>query len=194
MEQQVEPVEYVILLERPRFTFINLVSQLLLLLFLASFFYYIFQTGQQNNFWLYLIPAMIGGLWIFGYVRGANPQFMVYYRLELMIAAIGWISMMQWPVAPYIGLAYAVMAAAERIAKMPDELLFSEESVVRHRFPRKRYEWVQIENVIIRDNLFTLDLRNNTFIQKPLEQSISPELEQEFNAWCKKQLHFQAQQ
>ncbi len=183
--------DYVISLKRPSYKAVNIVSQLLLLIFLIAFFYYILLSGfAGRQYWLGIIPLLIGGLWLYGYIRKANPEFVIYYRLELMIAAMGWFFIPVFAWTFLLGFAYALMAVAERYIKFPDEIGFNKEKVVRNTFPSKTYEWYEIDNVLIRDNLFTLDLRNNKIIQKTLEEPITPELEYEFNQYCQNQLHF----
>lgn len=183
--------DYVISLKRPDYRAVDWISRILLLLFLVSFFYYIIRTGfAGGQYWLAVIPLLIGAGWLYGYVKKANPQFVVYYRLELMIAALGWFFIPLFANSHFLGYAYALMAIAERYIKFPDEIGFTSEKVVRNTFPSKTYQWFEIDNVIIRDNLFTLDLRNNKIIQKSLDEEISPELEKEFNEYCRKQLHF----
>jgi len=183
--------DYVISLKRPDYRAVDWVSRILLLLFLSSFFYYVIRTGfAGGQYWLAAIPILICAVWLYGYVRKANPQFVVYYRLELMIAALGWFFIPLFANSQYLGYAYALMAIAERYIKFPDEIGFNSEKVVRNTFPSKTYQWFEIDNVIIRDNLFTLDLRNNKIIQKTLDEAISPELEKEFNEYCRQQLHF----
>ncbi len=183
--------DYVISLKRPDYRAVNIISQLLLLLFLVAFFYYLLRTAfGGKQYWLALIPLLIAGLWVYGYVRKADPQFMVYYRLELMIAAMGWFFIPLFAWSYLLGFAYALMAVGERYIKFPDEIGFSAEKVVRNSFPSQSYEWFEIENVVLRDNFFTLDLRNNKIVQKPLEESVSSELEAEFNAYCRNLLHF----
>jgi hypothetical protein len=169
----------------------NGISQLLLLLFLIAFFYYLVTTGfGGKQYWLAVIPLLITGLWVFGYIRKADPHFMVYYRVELMIAAMGWFFIPLFAWSYLLGFAFALMAVAERYIKFPDEIGFNAEKVVRNSFPAQSYEWFEIENVVLRDNLFTLDLRNNKIIQKTLEEPVSKELEAEFNNFCKNLLHF----
>ncbi len=183
--------DYVISLKRPDYRGVNWVSKILLLIFLVAFFYYVVNSGFGNgNYWLAVIPVLIVGAWLYGYVQGAKPGFVVYYRLELMIAAMGWFFIPLFAWSHLLGVAYALMAIAERYIKFPDEIGFTPEKVVRNTFPSKTYQWFEIENVIIRNNFFTLDLRSNKLIQKPLDENITPELEKEFNEYCRKQLHF----
>jgi hypothetical protein len=183
--------DFVITLKRPNYKGVDLVSQLLLVLFLVSFIYFVIQTNFGNKqYWLGLIPLMICGLWLWGYIKKADPDFVVYYRLELMIAAMGWFFIPLFTYSYLLGFTYALMAVAERYIKFPDEIGFNKEKVVRNTFPPKSYEWFEIDNVVLRNNLFTLDLTNNKIIQKELEEPVTPELEQEFNTYCQKHLHF----
>lgn len=183
--------DFIISLKRPDYRAVNWVSKILLIIFLFAFFYYVLNTGfGSGNYWLAVVPLLIVASWLYGYVQSARPDFVVYYRLELMIAAMGWFFIPLFAGSYMMGVGYALMAIAERYIKFPDEIGFSADAVVRNTFPSKTYQWFEIENVIIRDNLFTLDLRNNKIIQKPLEENISPDLEKEFNEYCRKQLHF----
>jgi hypothetical protein len=185
--------DYVISLKRPDYRATDWVSRILLIIFMVAFFYYVLRTGfAGGQYWLASIPLLICAAWLYGYVKAADPQFVVYYRLELMIAALGWFFIPLFAYSQLLGYAYALMAIAERYIKFPDEIGFTKEKVVRNTFPSKTYQWFEIDNVVIRDNLFTLDLRNNKLIQKPLDEAIAPELEKEFNQYCRQQLHFLA--
>ena len=183
--------EFIITLKRPSYRAINLVSIILLFLFLVAFFYYLWRAGiHGKNALLLVIPVMIAGLMIKGFTRLNRKDYVVYYRTELFIAALGWFLLPLYAHARLIGWMYAFMAVIERFVKYPDEWAFSKENVVHLIFPRKSYEWVEIDNVIIRDNLFTLDLMNNRIIQKELDVPVDKPTEDEFNAWCREQLHF----
>ncbi|MCU0335590.1 MAG: hypothetical protein MUF62_11220 [Chitinophagaceae bacterium] len=183
--------DFVITLKSNSHRAINITSQVLLVIFLISYFQFLFRVGMfGSNLWLTLIPVFIIGLWLYGWVRSSRPGFQVHYRLELMMSAMGWIFLPIFPGHLLMGIAYVLMAILERWVKKPDEFGFSKAIIVRNSFPQKKYEWFEVDNVMIRDNLFTLDLRNNRVIQKELNEPIAPELEAEFNSFCKEQLHF----
>ncbi len=183
--------DFIITLKRPGYRFINFISVILLFLFLIAFGYYILQAGWQNQqYLLLLIPAMIIGLMVMGFVKRKNPEFLQYFRTELFIAALGWFLIPAFADVRYIGWLYALMGFIERFAKMPDQWAFSKEKVVRKSIPKTSFEWVEIDNVMIRDNIFTLDLRNNKILQKELDNPVDPVLQNEFNEYCGQQLHF----
>jgi hypothetical protein len=185
--------DYIISLKRPSYRAINLVSVILLLLFLVAFLYFLNRTGiDGRNGWLLLIPVMIAGLMIYGFSQRKRKDFLVYYRTELFIAAIGWFMLPLYSGSRYFGWAYALMAIIERFVKYPDEWVFSKENIIHPGIPKKEFEWVEIDNVLIRDNIFTLDFINNKVIQKELDQPVEKSLEEEFNKWCQQQLHFKS--
>lgn len=179
--------EFVITLRRPNYRAVDIISQLLLLLFLVFFVRYAWATGWlRTSPVIIIVPLLITGLWIYN-VRKPKDEI-VYYRLALVMAGLGWLMIphgWQW-----LAAVYGFLSITERQVKFPDEIGFSAEKVVRSSFPRKTYQWIDIDNVMIRDNLFTLDLRSNTIIQKELETPVSKKLQHEFNEFCRQQLHF----
>jgi hypothetical protein len=183
--------DYVITLQRPNYRAVDMVSQLLLVLFLIFFMRYAWASNWFQT-WpvILLIPLLIVVLWIFNLTKPKHT--IVYYRLPLVTAGLGWLMIpggWQW-----LALVYGFLSVAEQQVKFPDEIGFSAEKIVRSSFPRKTYRWIDIDTVMIRDNLFTLDLRNNKLIQRELETRVSKTLQNEFNEYCLKQLHFTVEQ
>lgn len=56
--------------------------------------------------------------------------------------------------------------------------------------PAKKIHWSQIENLIVKDDLLTIDIKTNKLIQQPIEQnSFTDALELEaFNTYCQQQI------
>jgi len=54
----------------------------------------------------------------------------------------------------------------------------------------KRFlKWEQLHNLVLKDGLVTIDLKNNKLIQQYLDERSMPVNEKEFNDFCKKQLN-----
>ena len=47
--------------------------------------------------------------------------------------------------------------------------VFSRQSVMKTNFPKKEYDWNLFSNVMLRDNILTLDFKNNKLIQVEIE-------------------------
>lgn len=179
--------DFVITLRRPDYRAIDGISQLLLLLFITAFIWAATQFHWQGKWPLWsLLPIMIIVLWALNVSKAKRN--IVYYRLPLLMSAVGWLIVFGgWS---WLSLVYAVLPFLEWQVKFPDEIGFTKEKIVRSTFPRKVYQWIDIDSVMIRNNLFTLDLRNNKLVQKELETPVNKTLQEEFNTYCQQQLHF----
>ena len=63
---------------------------------------------------------------------------------------------------------------------------FDSSHIKQKNFPWKKYRWTELSNVVIKDNLLTIDFKNNKLIQ---EEIITGEVDEtEFNSFVKKQL------
>ena len=56
-------------------------------------------------------------------------------------------------------------------------------------FGKRFLNWKQLNNLVMKDGLVTIDLKNNKLIQQYLDESSMPVNEKEFNDFCKKQLN-----
>lgn len=57
-------------------------------------------------------------------------------------------------------------------------------------FKTKACTWQQIDHVVLKDNLLTIDFKSNRIIQAELEQEVADE--ESFNRFCREQLHNKA--
>lgn len=188
----VKTYDYIIVLKKKSFELIDNVSKLMLLLAIAAFIFDSYATLMLHNtkleassaYLLMTISAMIIGWWVFcanQLKRGIIP----YFRFALMFAAWGWFVV---PSGQFIALIYIVACFLEKPVKVPAEIAFDTEEIVFNSIPKKRYGWSVISNVVLKDGLITIDLKDNTLIQKEVNEPVSKEIENEFNAFCKEQI------
>jgi len=65
----------------------------------------------------------------------------------------------------------------------------SENQVIYPSFPRKKIDWQELSNLIIKDGLLTIDFKNNKIIQQQIADISSSIDEKEFNDFCRQQLN-----
>ena len=109
----------------------------------------------------------------------------VYYNRALFFAALVWANMpyMQWLV-----FVFAALGLIERQAKFPLEIGFSDKQVVFNSLLKRKFEWTAFNNVVLKDNLLTVDFKNNTVFQKETIDDDGDAEEEEFNIYCQEQL------
>jgi hypothetical protein len=173
--------DYIIVLRKADHKLVNGISQLMLFLAIVVFI----SSLSNRNFGIYSIKilaviAFITGWWIYYSFRFKknNPTF---FRLALMIAGLGWLLQPGWELVSGI---YFLAAILEKQAKFPQEIAFDEEEIVVNSLPKKYYSWQDLNNVVIKDGILTIDFKNNKLIQKEIESDTSATEEQEFNEFC----------
>ncbi|MEP6728808.1 MAG: hypothetical protein ABJC98_23490 [Bacteroidota bacterium] len=136
------------------------------------------------------IPYLFGGLAI-AVITGWNFYLQkkkaktVYYSSALFIAAIGWVTM---PYLSWLFLPFALMGLFERQAKLPLEVGFTDTEIAMNTVIRKRYKWTDFNNIILKDDLLTLDFKNNRLLQRETIDEEGDAAEDEFNIYCREQL------
>ncbi len=63
---------------------------------------------------------------------------------------------------------------------------FDSSIIEQKNFPWKKYKWNELKNVILKDDMLTMDFKNNKLMQAEIVNADIDE--SEFNAFAKKQL------
>jgi hypothetical protein len=111
----------------------------------------------------------------------------IYFSKALLIASLFWLKM---PYGEWLFVFFILLALVERQAKASTEIGFAEDRIVFNSLFRKKVEWHQLSNVILKDNLLTIDFKNNHLLQREVEDEEDEEdvTEEEFNHFCKQML------
>jgi hypothetical protein len=90
-----------------------------------------------------------------------------------------------WPAA-----IMAILAMLYIISIRQFILSVSESNIIYPSFPGKTIQWNELNNIIMKDGLLTLDFKNNKLIQVLVSKDKSDTGidERDFNDFCKKQL------
>lgn len=176
--------DYVIVCKSPDFKNVDRISQFMLLISLLGFAYSIYMGLNATPFLIIAITTAFTSWWIFCVFqrkRGSLP----YYRLGLLFASWGWYLQ---PNGLIVAGIFLIAALFERQVKFPYEIAFDPMGIVINSFPKKHFPWSDIQNAIIKDDIITIDFKNNKLIQKNINEPVTASIEQEFNAFCKEQI------
>lgn len=182
---------YVITIKEPDYKRADAVAFLMLLLAVAFFVYTIIHQWSSaiyhNAVIMYVVIVAFIVLWsIYRFVTAGKKGEIAYYRLSLFAAAIGWFTQ---PVANYWMTGLFVLAALlEKQVKFPQEIGVDDNGITFNTLPAKEYEWKDINNLLLKEGMLTVDYKNNKLFQHEIESEISPSLEQEFNQYCRAKL------
>lgn len=156
---------------------VDQVSQIMYVFALIAFgvfYYYHPRTGIVYLF----VDAAILLAWAF-VLNKRRRKGEAFFRLGLLIAAVGWI------IGParniWMAILYALAGILEKQVKFPKEIGFSKDEISFNSLPRKVVRWNEVSNVLIKDGIITIDQKNNHIYQKEIEGYVTAEIEKEFN-------------
>lgn len=184
--------EYIVVLKKSSVKIINTISILMLAISVVFFSYDFalqftqvhYSINSKNSLLLIWITGIVA--WVaFCHIqqkKGIEPN----YRFALMLAAWGWF---MHPQAMWMAGVFLIAAVFERPVKVAPEYAFDNDEVVFNSFPTKKYSWNEINNVILKSGMLTIDFKNNKLIQGEVNNDVSSQLESEFNNYCKERLN-----
>lgn len=177
--------QYVISIKNQGQRYIDLIG---ILLSLASAIFFIRELVLQQNLSLaYLAGALfVLGLLVWNIYQSTKGK-KVFYSRALLIAALVWMKM---PFLQWLSFLLIILALLEYQAKYSLEIGFSDREIVINSLWKKRYAWSAFTNILLKDGLLTMDFVNNRILQKEVEDDEEDDAdEDEFNEYCRKQLH-----
>lgn len=181
---------YIITIRQPDYKTADAVAFLMLILAVAFFSFvaaHQWQTVYHNAAILQVVLVAFILIWSsYSFVSAKRKKGIAFYRLSLLAAAIGWVVP---PASNYwmAGL-YLVAALLERQVKFPQEIGVDEQGITFNTLPQKEYEWKEINNLLLKEGVLTVDYKNNKLFQQEVESDIYPSLEREFNQYCQAKL------
>lgn len=178
--------QYVVTLKNTSRKYIDNFSLLLLVISILFFIRQLLYGEHSKGTNVFAVSCIFIIIVIIGYnlYQSRNKRKTVY-RYALFIAGMLWIIVpsMQWLCVPF-----TILGFIEGTAKLPLDVGFLDDRVVINTLLKRRYSWTDFNNVILKDNLLTLDFKNNRLLQRETIDEDGDAEEDEFNAYCQEQL------
>ena len=176
--------DYVVTLRKNSDRQIDLISILLCVLSVAGFIYEQIVSRHFNSFFTIVCIVLAGGIIynIYFIKKERSPR----YKYLLFLAGITWIAM---PFLQWVSITLFFLAFLEYQAKHPLEIGFTNNEIVINSLIKRKFDWIDMNNIILKDGLLTMDFKNNKIFQKEtLDDDEQDADEDEFNDYCKNQL------
>ena len=160
----------------------RLVALFILFLHVAIFSYLLifekFRTEAASALVIIIIYILIQ----WNYQRNGKQKHL-FNEFLFFVFAFGWLGLGIYSLVAI----NMVMGLLYFLALQKIEFHFDDGGVTRMNLPKKKYEWNEFSNVLLKDNLLTLDFKNNKIIQAEIEpfQDIN---EEDFNSSCSQKI------
>ena len=120
--------------------------------------------------------------------------FLIYYYIKkltfsrigvsFILLAIFWILLGKYLLAAFI-LFFAVIGF---YTSGKFKVIISADKILYPSFPVKTFLWNEVSNVMLKDSVLTIDLKNNKLIQAVIKEGSDETDEDEFNEFCRQQM------
>jgi hypothetical protein len=158
------------------------IALLIVLFNLAIFIYLQFFDKYFYDAAASLFLIAVYGLYRF-YIAKKNKSGFYMDEVSFFILAGCWVAIRNYPIA----IGCLLMGILYHISLQKLLFVFNNISVKKINFPPSEYSWSEFSNVMLRDNILTLDFDNNKLIQLEIENEKNIN-EVEFNEFAHHQL------
>src|ERR1043165_2746908 len=86
---------------------------------------------------------------------------------------VGWMELN----LPWLALFTILLGVFFLLSTNRKSVVLDEEKIIYPSFPKKRISWEQLNNVLVKDGLLTIDFKSNKIIQQLIDEYITPEID-----------------
>jgi hypothetical protein len=152
----------------------------------AALFYTDQEIINKNSSYLLLIILII--LLATPLIALILKKVTLYFKSFLFASlaiALYWVLFGYWWVAICLVILLLLYVTAKRTLKVS----FSDDKILFPSFPVKNIKWNELNNLVLKDRLLTIDFKNNKLIQQDIDAKSYLINEQEFNDFCRQHLN-----
>jgi hypothetical protein len=150
------------------------------------FLYYSFSSSDSKIIISCGVCATIitGCFVLNAYLEKTGAGWKVEHYVLFLILTVQWIVLGHYEIA----IMPILFSFLSRIAGRKLEVTIHRDRIAYPSFPLRNIMWADISNVILKDGILTIDLKNNKLIQQSIDEQQSRINEKEFNDFCNQQL------
>lgn len=174
--------QFDIILKNEKIKSYRSIALIILMLNLAIFIFMLFYDEYRYEA---ASSILLVGIYIFMrlyFVKKYN-QGNYLDQVILLVLAGCWFGLQNY----FMVVALVVLGVLYHLALQKLQFIFTSEKVVKLNFPGKEFKWNVFNNVVLKDNILTLDFKNNKLIQAEIEKSQNIN-ERQFNSFAQSKL------
>jgi len=178
--------DYVVVLRNDHIQFIEKTGWLLTFLIIMLLVFSIYTTANSTLLYVSLIITL--SLFISNWIEKRKKKNIVFKPL-LITGGLGLSIASNLPVI--IGMLIIISGLIEKIILQKREFGFSKNIIQENGLFGKKINWDELNRVILKDDILTIDYKNNKLIQVHTDTEDNDEYEvgaDEFNAYCQNRL------
>ena len=174
--------EFEIVLKNDKLKLYGNIAKIFLLLNFTVFVLLLFYEPYRYTSIAFLI-AFVLYLLLRQYLFKKGSVTNVLDEFVFFIPAAGWLGMHSY----LIGIGCMLMGILYKLSLQEIRFVFGQENIMKMNFPQKKFAWGLFNNVVLKDNMLTLDFKNNKLLQAEIEKNDISETD--FNSFAGLQIN-----
>jgi hypothetical protein len=138
-----------------------------------------------SKFYWILIPIALHTYPMILLLQKKTSSFFRNFILSIFLIPILWALIGYW----WAGIATVFFVMLYKISQQELRIIFNETAIKNNFFPFRSHQWNDLNNVILKDGLLTIDFKSNKLIQQQIGENNTSLNEKEFNDFCQQQLN-----
>ena len=172
----------------------KIVTILIAIINATALVYFAFKSAENSSMHDLSVIAsamVMPPLLIFIFLKKWLYSKVEFVIISLFLAAIFWILIGFY----LIGFLLFLFAFSGVIAMRKLKIDFNDFFISYPSFPRKKIQWNEVSNLILKDNVITIDLKNNTLLQYALNKSENENLDEAlFNHYIQQRINLASEE
>lgn len=154
----------------------------IILINIFAFFYFAFTTGETK----FIIPAILLTLSACSAFYFKRVKQRITFHFSFLIITFTWLALSNY----WIAIITGVLEMLYTLSTRTQVISFNKEHILYPGVPRRKIRWSEADNVMLKDGLLTVDLKNNRILQSEIEYEDGMTIVDEsiFNIFCAQQL------
>ena len=173
---------FIITLKNEKIKTYTIISWLIIALNCLAFIYLGITGWSKIANLPYFAAALLIMIFLFRFLSKREEFESDSISLCFSIAIIAWIVMQYYWAAVIIIFLYLF----QDISRRKLVVLFFDDRIIYPSFPKRTIQWQELNHVVLKDAVLTIDLKNNKVFQNEI---MSPTSEIDFNEFCEQQLN-----
>jgi hypothetical protein len=172
--------QFEIILKNDKIKSYKFIALLLVSLNIVVFIYLII---ARIHFYEASGALLLSGLYIIYRMYVAKKSRTAFFINEITFFILSgcWMALQSY----FMAIACATLGILYNLSLQKILFLFNDNFVKKINFPQREYQWGMFTNIVLKDNILTVDFRNNKLIQVEIENKIN---ETQFNEFARQQL------
>ena len=173
---------YTLVLKNDKARSYDRVAVLIFILHVLFFGYYLLKSGTQ----MVLVTGITVALanLVLHFLPFQKKKFKVFTSICFLLMAAVWFMLSSF----WLGGAMILLAFLDFIARRNMVVIVMKEGIEYPSFPKKTIQWDQLNHIILKDSIITIDFKSGHLLQSEIEAACDGIDEKEFTDFCREQM------